>query len=405
MTSSREMMQALLAKQLQAQNNTMISPWAGVGKMALAAALARQNKLADSEQKQKQKQLAAALGNMQAQSAMGGGTGMFRDPAARQAQGASDMTALTGDPMETLKMQQLLRGSKEERKTERGADGYLYYTDTKERVFPGVQKEEKPKTVLKRTNALNKETGETYGIVDYTDGTMEVSDPFIGVGVQAGNVDSTGLSKTAQDKIVDQIGASRVALDTIERIEQQIGSGGNTILGLVGTGVRFADASLDQLDAAANALYGSKVAEIGGKPATRKQLENSILSNAEFWGGSKDLAALSAATQSNLISLAYAIARSEDEGGRLSESDVKQAMQQIVAGNVNQTMAKLGEAKRRILMRAKVVYEGYNKTPFEESQEFKDWFSKYQGGGGYTPPNKPVAEWSDEELAEFEANQ
>ena len=60
-----------------------------------------------------------------------------------------------------------------------------------------------------------------------------------------------------------------------------------------------------------------------------------------------DAASESAAFQGNVLNLAYAIMRSLDPGGRLSDRDVQTGINIITGGDTQQTIAKLKEARRR----------------------------------------------------------
>lgn len=142
------------------------------------------------------------------------------------------------------------------------------------------------------------------------------------------------------------------ALQTVDRIKQQIIQGGAEQLSFTGGAAKAIDTFANQAMAIGKFFNGS--AEIDGRDAD----DSALLARQESydWGvfkGSKvgAIAENSAAFRANVLGLAYSLARASDPGGRLSDKDVQHQINRIAAdsGSPQQIAAALGEVERGIV--------------------------------------------------------
>lgn len=151
------------------------------------------------------------------------------------------------------------------------------------------------------------------------------------------NIDFSGL---AQKELVKDLGDRRESINEqknaaltvarlANRINQQIQEGGAETVGPVGVLNRLGDSVKSQARGLARSFDLSLNPE-----------------NYDF--GNLETAEMSAATRSNILSLAFAIARSREPGGRLSDTEVQQALNTISAnsGSPGQINASLREVVR-----------------------------------------------------------
>jgi len=142
--------------------------------------------------------------------------------------------------------------------------------------------------------------------------------------------------------------ATANALGEIDNLIGQIAASPNpeSLISVLGGATRGISAIANQARAAAGLFSGLKPgqslkATIGGKTVNEQELFD--LNLYDFG----DMAAAGAGLQSNVLNLAYSIARIRDPGGRLSDRDVQSAVESITGGDVPQTLAKLKETRRR----------------------------------------------------------
>ena len=232
MAGSRELMQKLLAEQLQGGNRNFVSPWAGLGKIATALALAKQNKKVDADSQSQKAQLAAALGDMQAQSAMGGGTGMFRDPAARQAQGAENLVRAGVDPLEAVKIKKALEPEKPKpvkygvQEIKVGENIETYLTENGKPTMPLA---EAPRSVVQQIEQTNRNFDMTEG--SKTASQKSLTDLQI-LRKQLNTIDETdadefltwsGKMKRASAIVLNKIGAGSLKFGEGETVSEFLG--------------------------------------------------------------------------------------------------------------------------------------------------------------------------------------
>ena len=148
---------------------------------------------------------------------------------------------------------------------------------------------------------------------------------------------------TEEKDLRDSLTNTRVILGETARLREQLQVGGASIISVLGSARRVADSISSQL--ATFAKFHGGTAEIDGEAVSDNDLFNTAL--YDFSGFGKG-AAESAAFKSNVIRLAYSLARSQDPGGRLSDRDVQSAMQQLAgeSGSPQQILAALDEVDR-----------------------------------------------------------
>ena len=142
--------------------------------------------------------------------------------------------------------------------------------------------------------------------------------------------------------------ATATALGEIDNLINQISDSPTpeALISVLGTGTRGISAMVSQARGAA-ALFarlkpGEKLkATVGGETVN----EDALFDVDLYKFG--DAAIGSAQVQSNILSLAYSIARTQDPGGRLSDKDVQAAIDILTGPDVPQTLAKLQETRRR----------------------------------------------------------
>ena len=175
----------------------------------------------------------------------------------------------------------------------------------------------------------------------------------MGLTVQAGTPGDAlgGDKKRLREWESSQVAAAQ-ALSTVDRIKEQIVQGGAEQLSFTGSSAKLIDTLKNQASALAGIFKGT--AEVDGRDATDADL---IARQESYdWGvfdGSKvgNIAKNSAAFRSNVLGLAYSLARASDPGGRLSDRDVQHQINRIAAdsGSPAQIAAALGEVERGIV--------------------------------------------------------
>lgn len=161
----------------------------------------------------------------------------------------------------------------------------------------------------------------------------------VGLSVQSGSADGLGINKSDQGKYLDSVTASLNAIGEIGRLREQLAEA-ETFTGLASTVVTTLSG------AAGNML---QIARASG-------LDDSGLLDPRNYrlDGFGQAAASSAAFRSNVINMAYLMARAADPGGRLSNQDVQIQVDRLSAssGDKGQILASLDEVERGIKMAA-----------------------------------------------------
>ena len=94
---------------------------------------------------------------------------------------------------------------------------------------------------------------------------------------------------------------------------------------------------------------------------------------------------MSAELRTNIIELAYAVAKSREEGGRFSVSDIQLALDSINAGiDTNQFQASLKALGRRVLRQPILNYRRFYQNDKEDLQgeqflKFKEALDEFTG--------------------------
>jgi len=192
-------------------------------------------------------------------------------------------------------------------------------------------------------------------------------------------IDLSGMAKNQQGKVVEDLKktelAGRRVIETANSIQQQLASSPST--GVFGRVIRGLDNMVDQL-AQVSETYGYKVDRGLADPA------NYNLS------GLGEMAKGSAVFQSNLVKLAYVVARLQNGPGPLSKGDVQDALQRIgAAGSRGQLAAVLEDVKGDAQKELDILYKTW--SPDSKAPVI------YERKAGASQP-KPPAEMSDEEL-------
>ncbi|KKN39039.1 hypothetical protein LCGC14_0747290 [marine sediment metagenome] len=153
-------------------------------------------------------------------------------------------------------------------------------------------------------------------VVDLENNTVTPVGPSgIPLSVQATKVEDLVGGQGTIKKLREQETATRVVLGDIQRMKQQLLEG-KTFTSVVSGAVR-----------SVNSLVGTALqasAALGFDDRNKLNPEQYDLEG--FFG---EEAAKSAAFKSNIVKLAYAIARSAEPGGRLAETDVENALKQL----------------------------------------------------------------------------
>lgn len=150
-------------------------------------------------------------------------------------------------------------------------------------------------------------------------------------------------------------------LGLTKRIREQAAEGGAGIMGVVGGAQSLAAGTAAQVMAAAKALGGK--AEAGGKTVSEESLMDASLYAKEIESSFGVAGAKNAALRSNIIDLAYTLARAKDPGGRLSDKDVKFQIERIAShGDPKQLSAVLDEVEADLVRSFDIRASIFDKT-------------------------------------------
>lgn len=154
---------------------------------------------------------------------------------------------------------------------------------------------------------------------------------------------STG-DRTNDRKTTEVVTSAENLTSSIERIEQQVEAMPQTGLGFPGTVTRAVDNTVNAVIGFGEMFKGT--AEINGETVSDSALLDVRLYQDMFEGP----AAQSAALQANQVGLAYALARSANPDGRISDNDVKHQIQRVRLDNSSkaQIQAAMFEVKREV---------------------------------------------------------
>jgi hypothetical protein len=158
--------------------------------------------------------------------------------------------------------------------------------------------------------AFDRSTQQPEIIAAFENGAVAVS-----LGVQAETPGALIGGQPAIKELRTQETATRVVLGDIQRMKQQLAEGG-TFTSVVSSAVR-----------SVNSLVGTALQASAALGFDERNLLNPESYELENFFGEE--AAKSAAFRSNVVKLAYALARSNDPGARLTEPDVENALEQL----------------------------------------------------------------------------
>ena len=197
--------------------------------------------------------------------------------------------------------------------------------------------------------------------------------------------------------------ATANTIDATQRLRVQL-KGKDVVTGLSGQTLTFLDTSVDQLVQFGETFLGpdGKGAEIDGEIVSdpRKLLDESLY-NLEKLGPK---AAKSAAFRSNVINLAYIMARAAEPQGRLSNEDIKRQIARIGANaGRGQLMESLDEVDRNALVSFSNTHASFRSrdpslTPIQD--RFTDRLEALGGPFG----DAPIPGQGDEEEGGGEIN-
>ena len=142
--------------------------------------------------------------------------------------------------------------------------------------------------------------------------------------------------------------ATADSLGEIDNLIGQISAAPNpeTLISVLGTATRGISAIANQARSAAAIFSGVKAGQSLKAVVNGKTVNETALFDPNLYNFG-DAAIGSAAVQSNILNLAYSIARTQDPGGRLSDRDIQVFIDVITGGDVPQTLSKLKETRRR----------------------------------------------------------
>ena len=142
--------------------------------------------------------------------------------------------------------------------------------------------------------------------------------------------------------------ATATALGEIDNLLKQLDDSPKpeTLVSYLASATRGISSIANQARAAAAMFSGVKAGQSLKAIVNGETVNETALFNTNLYDFG-DAASESAAFQGNVLNLAYAIMRSLDPGGRLSDRDVQTGINIITGGDTQQTIAKLKEARRR----------------------------------------------------------
>lgn len=178
----------------------------------------------------------------------------------------------------------------------------------------------------------------------------------VGANIQGSTSDVLGVQKTEVADFRDAEIAVRQANQTIDRMVDQLNDQ-ETVTGALSAGIRGIEGLVGNIKQAGK-LFGAEDGD--GIFAEDGQVQVAGF-NFDAFG---DSAPKSAAFKTNALNLAYALARADEPGGRLSKEDVQHKLNEIAAnsGDKRQIFATLAEVKDRNIRNLRIRHEVLNRS-------------------------------------------
>lgn len=176
------------------------------------------------------------------------------------------------------------------------------------------------------------------------------------------------------DALTTYAATVRTSLDTMDRVDELLAESGDRIVGFAGGLARAVDTAVSQITVLAEQAGGTAVInnnEVSESALRQTELYRDELNGiARRFGVSADDAA---ALRSNLVNLAYLLARSARPDGRLAQADIKAQLEVITAngGSASQIRSALSEARTFSMTQMSNMFE-------EMGQPLPEWWSGYQ---------------------------
>ena len=164
---------------------------------------------------------------------------------------------------------------------------------------------------------------------------------------QAGQGDiRAGLGDKVSDRLtLEVIGGAENLISSINRIVEQVDKMPQSALGLPGSVASLIDNAVSAMSGFAEQLGG--IAQVNGQEVDDSRLLDVQLYQEVFAGP----AAQNAALQANSVGLAYALARSANPDGRISDADVRHQLGRVKLSGSSKTQiqAAISEVRREVL--------------------------------------------------------
>lgn len=159
--------------------------------------------------------------------------------------------------------------------------------------------------------------------------------------------------------------AHRQALASIDRLDKALASpSADQAVGLVGKAARMFNDMRSQVEAVTRAAGGSSFnQEVSSNPQLPGVLDN-IMRNGPLVEQARQLGIESAVLRSQIVDLAYTVAKAKDPSGRMSNQDVERAAEIIGASLMDPTAARkvLGELRGQLVEGHTIYTEEVNRV-------------------------------------------
>ena len=242
--------------------------------------------------------------------------------------------------------------------------------------IPGVGKEGEEKLLLKSDIAAYNNYYKDLGQVPFS-----VDRPIDQILKEAELKDQLELQKKDKELVTDTLVRNNYAFSLTGDLIEKIGKGARTgvvgevtesIAGALGVFKGFTDrAGIKHSDGFRSYKQGMEPDVLGVLQSDKKMTEEEANNFAELDG----------AARANLIELGYAIAKSREEGGRFSVTDIELALRSIGdTSNKRVALAKLRETQRIIAARVRDTYFAttyYSGRTSEDLAKFDPRYARY----------------------------
>jgi hypothetical protein len=204
--------------------------------------------------------------------------------------------------------------------------------------------------------------------------SLRTGEPLVGAPAKivAPNTEALGSDATTKRRLVDSRIATEQAVSAIDRLAQGLSQpNADQAVGYIGTVARTFNDIRAQVEATVRFAGGMTVDQELARPEIASTVNNvvtSLFGDAAFNQRATSLSITSSVLRSQIVDLAYSIAKAQDPGGRLSEGDIARAAQNIGATIMDPKagVAVLTDLKDRLIeghsIRERVLTESQNNT-------------------------------------------